>query len=67
MSKNISGYVPRTFRDAGTQEVFEGGRNHDFEPGAYRNYAAGKKVEPPRKPVDAQAQDAAPAKGKPAA
>ncbi len=34
------GYVPKTFRDAGTEQTFEGGQEHSFEPGAYANYEA---------------------------
>jgi hypothetical protein len=34
------GYAFRTFRDAGTEETFEGGKDHDFEPGAFANYKA---------------------------
>jgi hypothetical protein len=39
MSKK-TGYVPKTFRDAGTEEVFEGGKDHSFEAGAFANYEA---------------------------
>lgn len=35
-----AGYVPKTFKDAGTGEEFEGGKEHDFEAGAYVNYKA---------------------------
>ena len=40
----ISGYVPNSFRDAGTGEFFEGGKDHQFEPGAHANYVAGGKI-----------------------
>lgn len=49
MSKK-TGFVPKTFRDAGTEEVFEGGKEHQFEAGAYANYeAAGLIAEKPTK------------------
>jgi hypothetical protein len=38
--KKKSGFVPKTFRDAGTEQVFEGGKEHEFEAGAYENYLA---------------------------
>ncbi len=44
MSAKISGYVPKTFSDAGTGETFEGGRSHNFEPGAHANYLAAGKI-----------------------
>jgi hypothetical protein len=44
MSDKIKGYVPKTFKDSGTQETFEGGKEHEFEPGAYANYVAARKV-----------------------
>lgn len=44
MSDKVKGWVPRTFRDSGTGETFEGGKEHDFEPGALANYIAAKKA-----------------------
>jgi hypothetical protein len=38
MSTKKTGYVPTTFTDAGTETTYEGGKEHDFEPGAYANY-----------------------------
>ena len=63
MSDKVKGYAPKTFRDSGTGETFEGGKEHSFEPGAHANYlAAGKIGEKPK------AETApAPAAGKPAA
>jgi hypothetical protein len=66
MSDKIKGYVPKAFRDSGTGERFEGGREHEFEPGAHANYtAAGKIKDKPR----AEKGENAPAvlKGNPAA
>lgn len=40
MSAKKSGFVPKSFRDAGTGEYFEGGKEHLFEPGAYANFVA---------------------------
>jgi hypothetical protein len=34
------GFVPTRFKDAGTGEIFEGGKEHSFDPGAYQNYLA---------------------------
>lgn len=44
MSDKVKGWVPKTFRDSGTEERFEGGKEHDFEPGAFANYVAAGKV-----------------------
>lgn len=44
MNEKKTGWVPKTFKDAGTGEIFEGGKEHSFEPGAFANYVAGKKV-----------------------
>jgi hypothetical protein len=44
MSGKIKGYVPKTFKDSGTEERFEGGKEHEFEPGAYANYLAAGKI-----------------------
>ena len=38
MSTKKTGYVPTTFKDAGTGEEFEGGKDHEFAPGAYANF-----------------------------
>ena len=47
------GFVPTSFRDRGTGEFFEGGKEHDFEPGAHANYvAAGKIGEKPAAKAD---------------
>lgn len=48
MSAKKKGFVPKTFRDAGTEQEFEGGIvHHDIEAGAFANYkAAGKMREP---------------------
>lgn len=35
-----SGYVPNTFRDAGTEKVYEGGKTHQFTEGEYQNFVA---------------------------
>lgn len=40
MSAKKKGFVPSTFNDAGTGETFEGGKEHEFEAGAYANYHA---------------------------
>ena len=62
----VSGYVPRTFSDAGTGETFEGGKSHSFAPGAHANYkAAGLIGEPPAEVSTNTAPEIkAPAKGK---
>jgi hypothetical protein len=44
MSDKIKGYVPKTFKDSGTGERFEGGKEHSFEPGAHANYLAAGKI-----------------------
>lgn len=44
MSDKIKGYVPKAFRDSGTGERFEGGKEHEFEPGAHANYVAAGKI-----------------------
>lgn len=36
--KTAKGFVPKTFKDAGTGEIFEGGKEHPFTPGAHLNY-----------------------------
>lgn len=64
MSDKKKGFVPRTFKDAGTGETFEGGKEHSFDPGAYGNYqAAGLIGDAPTK---ADAPPATEVKGKPA-
>lgn len=66
MSDKIKGYVPKAFRDSGTGERFEGGKEHLFEPGAHANYVAAGKIKD--KPEATKAENAADApKGKPAA
>ena len=40
MSATKKGFVPKTFKDEGTGERFEGGKEHDFTPGAFANYEA---------------------------
>jgi hypothetical protein len=57
-----SGFVPKTFRDAGTGQEFEGGKSHLFETGAHDNYkTAGLITDPPA------AKKTAPAAAKPKA
>lgn len=34
------GFALRTFKDAGTGQRYEGGKEHEFEPGALANYKA---------------------------
>ena len=36
--KTAKGFAPKTFKDAGTGEIFEGGKEHPFTPGAHLNY-----------------------------
>ena len=36
--EKIDGYVPKTFKDEGTGETFEGEKTHKFSPGAHANY-----------------------------
>jgi hypothetical protein len=63
MSDKIKAYVPKTFRDAGTGETFEGGKEHSFHPGAHHNYrTAGLIGDPPTK-AEAPAPDAPKGKG----
>lgn len=38
-TKAKHGFALKTFNDAGTGQTFEGGKVHEFEPGAWRNYA----------------------------
>jgi hypothetical protein len=59
MSKK-SGYVPTTFRDAGTKEIFEGGTEHSFEAGAHANYEAAGLIGKPETPSKAKAGDSKP-------
>lgn len=59
MSK-IKGWVPKAFKDSGTQQRFEGDQHHEFEPGAYANYVAAGKVLKD-KPTKAEKADNAPA------
>jgi hypothetical protein len=40
MNAKVKGYVPRTFNDVGTDETFEGGKEHMFNAGAHENYTA---------------------------
>lgn len=61
MSKK-SGYVPTTFKDAGTGETFEGGKDHSFDPGAYANYEAAGLI---GKPDAAQTKSDTGSKSKP--
>ena len=45
MSEKKKGWVPKGFKDSVIGEYFEGGKFHDnFEPGAFANYIAAKKV-----------------------
>lgn len=44
-----TGFVPTTFRDAGTEETFEGGKEHSFDAGAYENYKAAGLIGKPEK------------------
>lgn len=44
MSDKKKGWVPKSFKDSGTGKYFEGGQFHEFEPGAFANYVAGRKV-----------------------
>lgn len=44
MTDKIKGYVPKTFKDSGTNERFEGGKEHMFSPGAHANYLAAGKI-----------------------
>lgn len=57
MSKK-SGLVSATFHDAGTDETFEGGKEHSFEAGAYANYAAAGLIEPVKPKVPAKTASA---------
>lgn len=64
MSNIVQGFAPKTFRDAGTEQEFEGGKIHPVERGAYRNYAACGKM---RAPTEAElAASGAADQGKPA-
>lgn len=36
--EKTDGYVPKTFKDEGTGETFEGEKTHKFSPGALANY-----------------------------
>jgi hypothetical protein len=65
--KTVSGYVPKTFKDAGTGETFEGGKTHQFTPGAHANYLAAKKIGEATKAGKADNAPDADAKGKPGA
>ena len=38
MTEKVKGFVPATFNDAGTDETFEGDKEHSFSAGAYENY-----------------------------
>ncbi len=60
MSKK-SGFVPATFRDAGTEQTFEGGQDHSFDAGAHSNYLAAGLIEPskPKPAAKAVAKPAA--------
>ncbi len=55
MSTLKTGYVPTTFRDAGTEKVFEGGKTHSFTEGEHLNFVAagliGEKPKPADKPA----------------
>ncbi len=55
MSTTKTGYVPTTFRDAGTEKEYEGGKTHPFTEGEYINYEAagliGEKPKPADKPA----------------
>lgn len=58
--EKIEGYVPKTFKDEGTGETFEGEKTHKFSPGAHANYKhAGLIGEEPKQ----EATTAAPKKG----
>lgn len=66
MTDKIRGYVPKTFKDSGTGQRFEGGKEHEFEAGAHANYRAAGKIKD--KPKAGKTEDApAEAKGKTAA
>ena len=60
-STKKTGYVPTTFKDAGTGEEFQGGKEHDFEAGAYANYKhaglIGEKPGTKAAPTDPKAGD----------
>lgn len=60
MSDTKKGFVPSTFKDAGTGETFEGGQEHSFKAGAYDNYLAAGLID-----LDVKAAKAAAAPDKP--
>ncbi|NYT43105.1 hypothetical protein HZY97_20185 [Sphingomonas sp. R-74633] len=56
MSTTKKGFALRTFKDAGTEKEFEGGKTHDFEPGEFVNFeAAGLICAPDKAPKAEQA------------
>lgn len=62
MSDTKRGYVPSTFKDAGTEKTYAGGKEHDFTNGEYDNFKAAGLIGP--KPDTAEAKAPAnPAKG----
>lgn len=59
MSSTKKGFALRTFKDAGTEKEFEGGKIHDFEAGEYHNFeAAGLICAPDKAPKAEQAPKA---------
>lgn len=40
MAETKKGYVPTTFKDAGTEKTYVGGKEHDFTSGEYDNFKA---------------------------
>lgn len=38
--KTKPGFVPKSFRDAGTGDFYEGGKEHPFTPGEHANFLA---------------------------
>ncbi|WP_084581786.1 hypothetical protein [Sphingomonas azotifigens] len=40
MAETKKGYVPTTFKDAGTEKEYAGGKEHDFTHGEYDNFKA---------------------------
>lgn len=59
MSQNKSAVALKTFRDAGTEKEYEGGKTHEFTDGEYRNFKAAGLIEDPKTAAKASDKPAA--------
>ncbi len=59
MSNTKSAVALKTFRDAGTEKEYEGGKSHEFTDGEYLNFKAAGLIEDPKAAAKAGDKSAA--------